>query len=269
MSAAATYETPFDESTGSGNSSGCVYLASCSNPSRNNEDVDPEAPASCRTVSFDVSQETHYVIVVHGTFAPPANGPRTPWYQPAARGDSNFCNKLGALLAEGPLGDGCLWRELPAEPPPRLRIPYPFHWDGTNRHEGRIDAAHQSAQSPPLLAFSSVPFFRFPPIRLFSTPPHPPTHCPTLPPSSPTHPFSSFFLFSPLIYLFSLLSASLPWCLPCLAPYSAAICLAVYILPACTPAAVVPAGCDKARRPLSAHPRHRPLPRGQRAAQSH
>ncbi|CAI5496057.1 unnamed protein product [Closterium sp. Naga37s-1] len=135
----------FDESKGSGSSCGCVHPASCNGPFRNNEDVDPEAPASCRTVSFDVSQETHYVIVVHGTFAPPAGGPRTPWYQPAAPGEINFCNKLGALLAEGPLGDGCVWRVLPAEPPPQLGIPYPFYWDGTNRHEGRIDAAHKLA----------------------------------------------------------------------------------------------------------------------------
>ncbi|CAI5468609.1 unnamed protein product [Closterium sp. Yama58-4] len=112
----------------------------------NNEDVDPEAPASCRTVSFDASRETHYVIVVHGTFdAPPDDGSRT-WYQPAAPGEINFCSKIGARLAEGPLGGGCVWRELPAEPPARFRIPYPFHWDGTNTHEGRIDAAHKLAR---------------------------------------------------------------------------------------------------------------------------
>ncbi|CAI6009453.1 unnamed protein product, partial [Closterium sp. NIES-65] len=114
--------------------------------------MDPEAPASCRTVSFDASQETHYVIVVHGTFdAPPVDGSRT-WYQPAAPGEINFCSKIDARLAEGPLGGGCVWRELPVEPPARLRIPYPFHWDGTNTHEGRIDASHKLARLLDLIA---------------------------------------------------------------------------------------------------------------------
>ncbi|CAI5527263.1 unnamed protein product [Closterium sp. Naga37s-1] len=121
----------------------------------NNEDVDPEAPARCRTVSFDASQETHYVIVVHGTFdAPPDDGSRT-WYQPTAPGEINFCSKIDARLAEGPLGGGCVWRELPAEPPARLRIPYPFHWDGTNTHEGRIDAAHKLARLLDLITHSN------------------------------------------------------------------------------------------------------------------
>ncbi|GJP56296.1 hypothetical protein CLOM_g15364 [Closterium sp. NIES-68] len=110
-----------------------------------NEDADPEAPplTSCRTVSFDASHETHYVVVVHGTFdAPPADGSRT-WYQPAAPGEQNFCSKIGALLADGPLGGGCVWRELPSALPARSGIPHPFHWDGTNTHEGRVDAAHK------------------------------------------------------------------------------------------------------------------------------
>ncbi|CAI5502373.1 unnamed protein product, partial [Closterium sp. Naga37s-1] len=149
----AANDLPLDEATDLDNSCGCCSLASCNGPfcklrkpftgESNNEDVDPEAPARCRTVSFDASQETHYVIVVHGTFdAPPDDGSRT-WYQPAAPGEINFCSKIDARLAEGPLGGGCVWRDLPAEPPARLRIPYPFHWDGTNTHEGRIDAAHK------------------------------------------------------------------------------------------------------------------------------
>ncbi|CAI5534835.1 unnamed protein product, partial [Closterium sp. Naga37s-1] len=66
-----------------------------------------------RTVDHNARRETDYVVVVHGTFdAPPADGART-WYQPPAPGEKNFCAKMGALLARGPIGAGSVWRAIP------------------------------------------------------------------------------------------------------------------------------------------------------------
>ncbi|CAI5935110.1 unnamed protein product [Closterium sp. NIES-64] len=66
-----------------------------------------------RTVDHNARRETDYVIVVHGTFdAPPADGART-WYQPPAPGEQNFCAKMGALLARGPIGAESVWRAIP------------------------------------------------------------------------------------------------------------------------------------------------------------
>ncbi|GJP38339.1 hypothetical protein CLOM_g22790 [Closterium sp. NIES-68] len=100
---------------------------------------DIEAPIRVRRGDFDINHENHYVIVIHGTFdAPPADGAPT-WYQPPAPGEQNFCRKLSRLLAGGPIGEDAIWRELPCSALPG--IPYPFHWDGTNTHAGRVTAA--------------------------------------------------------------------------------------------------------------------------------
>ncbi|GJP53775.1 hypothetical protein CLOM_g12915 [Closterium sp. NIES-68] len=114
--------------------------------------VDLESDVRVRRLDFDAARETHYVIVVHGTFdAPPSDGTRT-WYQPAAPGEHNFCSKISALLARGPLGADSVWRELPAGSAVVGRaaggrqgstMPYPFHWDGTNTHKGRVEAAEK------------------------------------------------------------------------------------------------------------------------------
>ncbi|CAI5489191.1 unnamed protein product [Closterium sp. Naga37s-1] len=157
-----------------------------------------------RTVDHNARRETDYVIVVHGTFdAPPADGART-WYQPPAPGEQNFCAKMGALLARGPIGAGSVWREILRVTDPQGAtsqraasqgaesqgaesqrseangsesqraqsqggavsqsggsweaasqegrswqrmmdgdVPYPFFWDGSNTHEGRVKAAEK------------------------------------------------------------------------------------------------------------------------------
>ncbi|CAI5465856.1 unnamed protein product, partial [Closterium sp. Yama58-4] len=100
---------------------------------------DIEAPIRVRRVDFNAESENHYVIVIHGTFdAPPADGAPT-WYQPPPPGEQNFCRKLSRLLALGPIGEDAIWRDLPCSALPG--IPYPFHWDGTNTHAGRVTAA--------------------------------------------------------------------------------------------------------------------------------
>ncbi|CAI5457512.1 unnamed protein product [Closterium sp. Yama58-4] len=100
---------------------------------------DIEAAIRVRTADFDAKSENHYVIVIHGTFdAPPADGAPT-WYQPPAPGEQNFCRKLSRLFALGPIGEDAIWRDLPCSALPG--IPYPFHWDGTNTHLGRVTAA--------------------------------------------------------------------------------------------------------------------------------
>ncbi|CAI5962947.1 unnamed protein product [Closterium sp. NIES-65] len=100
---------------------------------------DIEAAIRVRTADFDTKSENHYVVVIHGTFdAPPPDGAPT-WYQPPAPGEQNFCRKLSRLLALGPIGEDAIWRDLPCSALPG--IPYPFHWDGTNTHAGRVTAA--------------------------------------------------------------------------------------------------------------------------------
>ncbi|CAI7883533.1 unnamed protein product, partial [Closterium sp. NIES-54] len=103
------------------------------------KEKDIEVPIRVRRVDFDADSEKHYVIVIHGTFdAPPADGAPT-WYQPPPPGEQNFCRKLSRLLALGPIGEDAIWRDLPCSALPG--IPYPFHWDGTNTHAGRVTAA--------------------------------------------------------------------------------------------------------------------------------
>ena len=92
-----------------------------------------------RTADFDTAHEKHYVLVLHGTFdAPPSDGSAT-WYFPAPEGETNFCSKIAKLLDRTKIGGKAVWRELPCEAP--SNVSYPFHWDGTNTHQGRVDAA--------------------------------------------------------------------------------------------------------------------------------
>ncbi|CAI5468177.1 unnamed protein product [Closterium sp. Yama58-4] len=132
---------------------GFVDYESESSCGRETSAVDLETGFRVRRLDFNATRETHYVIVVHGTFdAPPSDGTHT-WYQPAVPGKHNFCSKIGALLARGPLGADSVWRKLPAGCAAAGRAaggrqgaaPYPFHWDGTNTHKGRVEAAEKLA----------------------------------------------------------------------------------------------------------------------------
>ncbi|CAI5964629.1 unnamed protein product [Closterium sp. NIES-65] len=91
---------------------------------------------------YDPARETHYVLVVHGTFdSPPAAGNPPPWYFLDAKRADNFCHLIAKDLKGTPLGFDAVWRQLPdSHAGMRLRedVPYPFHWSGHNTHEARV-----------------------------------------------------------------------------------------------------------------------------------
>ncbi|GJP29869.1 hypothetical protein CLOM_g20146 [Closterium sp. NIES-68] len=99
---------------------------------------------------YDPSQETHYVLVVHGTFdAPPAKGAPPPWYFLDTESAGNFCHVIAKDLQPTPLGFDAVWRTLPdSREAMRLRenVPYPFHWSGQNTHDSRVAAGKALAQ---------------------------------------------------------------------------------------------------------------------------
>ncbi|CAI5516843.1 unnamed protein product [Closterium sp. Naga37s-1] len=62
----------------------------------------------------DPARETHYVLVVHGTFdSPPGPGNPPPWYFLDAKRADNFCHLIAKDLAATPLGFDAVWRQLP------------------------------------------------------------------------------------------------------------------------------------------------------------
>lgn len=131
-------------------------------PSKPNgpHDLRPAGDISIRTRNADPKCERHYVIVVHGTFDPPSPDEKVPkWYQPDPENPKNFCTIMGENLDHLPLGKDAVWRDLPVRAPPKLQsvccgfipaeqeqeVPYPFHWDGTNTHGGRVAGGRQLA----------------------------------------------------------------------------------------------------------------------------
>src|SRR5262245_17349046 len=80
--------------------------------------------------------ETHYVIVVHGTWNPPRPGERL-WYQIDPADPDNFCNRLNTELEKAGLGRP-VWRDCEG-------AVTEFSWSGANRHEARVAAAKELA----------------------------------------------------------------------------------------------------------------------------
>jgi hypothetical protein len=79
--------------------------------------------------------ETHYVLVIHGTFARVG---KQSWFHPDTTGDrTHFCSCISALLSDGPLGAESVWRTLPDAASLPKGVTYPFYWDGTNTDHGR------------------------------------------------------------------------------------------------------------------------------------
>ena len=78
--------------------------------------------------------DTHYVIVVHGTWNPPQSGKRL-WYQTDEADPNNFCTRLNERLEE--LG---LARPVGRNQNDRA---IEFHWTGANDHDARLDAAER------------------------------------------------------------------------------------------------------------------------------
>jgi len=79
------------------------------------------------------NEETHYVLVIHGTFNPPTQG-ELKWYQPDPSDPENFVERLNARLADTELGRA-VWRGY--------RDGTVFAWSGENRHEARQQAAER------------------------------------------------------------------------------------------------------------------------------
>jgi hypothetical protein len=82
-------------------------------------------------------EETHYVLIVHGTWNPPHEGQRL-WYQLDDADSQNFCTKLNSALEYFGM-EGAVWRSLNGKVTE-------FGWSGANRHEDRIAAARQLAK---------------------------------------------------------------------------------------------------------------------------
>lgn len=75
--------------------------------------------------------DTHYVLVIHGTFDRPSdNKPR--WYQLRPDQPDNFCSRLNDRLGERGLPSS-VWRTTPVEEQ--------FRWSGDNDHDARTEAA--------------------------------------------------------------------------------------------------------------------------------
>src|SRR5687768_8846247 len=77
------------------------------------------------------ADETHYVLVIHGTFNAPQEGEHK-WYQ-QDENRRNFCRRLNDALHEGPLGSA-VWRQCGGRP-------LTFHWSGGNKDRDRDVAA--------------------------------------------------------------------------------------------------------------------------------
>lgn len=101
-------------------------------------------PNYVRRLIPDPLRESHYILVIHGTFdAPSIYHGAAPWYWPDPGNKSNFCNLLRRDLRHSPLGGKAVWRQPPASLEPltsREETCYPFSWPGGNTH-GEREAA--------------------------------------------------------------------------------------------------------------------------------
>jgi hypothetical protein len=82
----------------------------------------------------------HYVLVIHGTWNAPVKG-SIAWYQLDEGDPDNFCAKLSAILAGGPLANS-LWRKIPGTAGLEANR---FSWSGDNSHAARIQGAEDLA----------------------------------------------------------------------------------------------------------------------------
>ncbi|GAQ81090.1 hypothetical protein KFL_000700270 [Klebsormidium nitens] len=105
--------------------------------------VTREGTIRVRSEDAAPAAETHYVMLIHGTFSRPdfKGKPNWFWPDPDKGNKDNFANHLAELLGGGELGEESVWRTLlePELLPSRLR--YPFYWDGSNTDQGRKEGA--------------------------------------------------------------------------------------------------------------------------------
>ncbi|GAQ81508.1 hypothetical protein KFL_000820150 [Klebsormidium nitens] len=100
-----------------------------------------------RTNNASPADETHYVLVIHGTFAQPKLNGRVNWFHPdPEKAPDNFCSRLAVQLSCGLFSEDAVWRSLPDPELLPSGVHYPFFWDGSNTDEGRKDALHHSVQ---------------------------------------------------------------------------------------------------------------------------
>jgi len=81
--------------------------------------------------------ETHYLLVIHGTFNAPTPG-EIKWYQPGSTDPQNFCHQLEMQLEKLGLPDA-VWRSFNTDDA--------FHWSGANDHNERLSAAERLANT--------------------------------------------------------------------------------------------------------------------------
>jgi hypothetical protein len=80
----------------------------------------------------DSQKETHYVLVIHGTWNPPSKG-KVLWHQSGG----TFCEKLNEHLNAHDL-ESPTWRPLPGK-----SNCLKFSWSGSNDHIHRLEAARR------------------------------------------------------------------------------------------------------------------------------
>src|SRR4051812_36887337 len=73
--------------------------------------------------------ETHYILLIHGTWSAPENEIR--WYQK----NGTFANALSDALKDTTLANA-VWKDCRGEPTE-------YFWTGENTHAARIAAAHK------------------------------------------------------------------------------------------------------------------------------
>ncbi|GAQ81084.1 hypothetical protein KFL_000700210 [Klebsormidium nitens] len=100
-----------------------------------------------RTNDANPADETHYVLVIHGTFAQPKLKGRVNWFHPdPEKASDNFCTRIAVQLSCGHFGEDAVWRALPDPELLPSGVNYPFYWDGSNTDEGRKNGAWQLAK---------------------------------------------------------------------------------------------------------------------------
>ncbi|GAQ81092.1 hypothetical protein KFL_000700290 [Klebsormidium nitens] len=100
-----------------------------------------------RTNDANPAEETHYVLVIHGTFSQPKKKGLATWFHPDPnKGSDNFCARLAVRLSGGHFGEESVWRALPDPELLPNGVRYPFYWDGSNTDEGRKEGAWQLAK---------------------------------------------------------------------------------------------------------------------------
>lgn len=90
----------------------------------------------------ETTRATHYVLVIHGTFADRPKRGQTSWYH-LTEDKTNFCNQLAERLRGTPL-EGAVWRSYAP--------PFWHWWPGENDHMARKRAGRRLADEIAALA---------------------------------------------------------------------------------------------------------------------